>query len=269
MKRLKIILFLGLFASRSVGQFYVQPSLGYSFSSHPVEMQSVLITDYQKSVYTMKIKWGENMNTGLTMGYESGDHLFFELDARIAVYARHTSSVEPPDLQSLDNFYLGGFFGEYEYNSPVFQIAPKIGYKVRKDKISAYFGLGPNFMKTKIRVTSRNVVYEFVDWELYPVDAVTKYVYRGGLHTGLQADLGLCYSIMPNLDIVLDFVTAYNNYRIKEGEITLYEINGADRLGSLEDTEIKINVEDNRLNHSYYGINVGLWYVFGRRSQSN
>ena len=79
--------------------------------------------------------------------------------------------------------------------------------------------------------------------------------------------VGMCYSVSQNLHLVMAFVTAYINYRIKEGEITWYEINGADRLGTLEDTEIKISPEDNRINHSYYGINVGLRYAFGMSDQ--
>jgi len=265
MKRLKILLLLGCIASGLSGQFYVQPSAGYSFSSNPHEMHSILIVDNLKSVYTMKIRFGESMNAGLTLGYQLGEHLFFELNTRMAVLARHTASVEPPDLQSLDHFSISGFFGEMEYSSPVFQFAPQVGYKVRKDKFSAYFSLGPNFMKTKIKQTSRQVVHVFFDYDLYPLDAVTKYEYRGGLHTGLQADMGLCYSFRPDLHLVLDLVTVCNNYKITRGEITGYEIEGIDQMETLDDTEIEIYPGDERLNHSHYGVSVGLRYVFGMR----
>ena len=269
MKRLKIALLLGCIASGSFGQFYVQPSVGYSFSSHPLEMRSIVITDNQKSVYTMKLKWGESMNAGLTLGYELWDQLFFELNARMAVYSGHTASIEQPDLQSMDNFAISGYFGEYEYSSPVFQFTPQIGYKIQRDKFSVYFSLGPNFMKTKIRMTTRSVVYEFVNWELNPLDKVTKEVYRGRLHTGLQAGLGGCYAVSPKLQLVLDFVTVYNNYRITEGEFTFYEIDGTDLTGTLQDTDIEIAPGGDRLNHSHFGVNVGLRYVFGRRGQNN
>ncbi len=265
MKRLKIILLLGCIASGLSGQFYVQPSAGYSFSSHPHEMHSILIVDNLKSVYTMKIRFGETMNAGLTLGYVLWDNFFLELNARMAVLARHTASVEPPDLQSLDNFSISGFFGEMEYSSPVFQFAPQIGYKVRKDKFSAYFSVGPNFMDTKIKQTSKQVVYIILDNDLYPLDAAMKYEYSGGLHTGLQADLGLCYSFRPNLQLVMDFVTVCNNYKITRGEITGYELEGIDQMETLDDTEIEIYPGDERLNHSHYGVSVGLRYVFGRR----
>lgn len=267
MKHLIITLLLGCIAFGSYGQFYVQPSVGYSFSSHPDEIRSTFITDNQKSVYVMKLRWSENMNAGLTLGYELWDQLFFELNARIAVYSSHKASIDQPDLSSLDNFYIAGFFGEYEYSSPVFQFAPQIGYRVRRDKLSASFSLGPNFMKTKVQLTSRSVAYEFLNWEL-PLDKVVKYEYIGGLHTGIQADLGFCYSIRPELQLVLDFVTTYNNYKITKGEITQYEIDGTDRMGTLQDTDIEIDPDDNKLNHSYYGINIGLRYVFGRRDQN-
>lgn len=262
MKRVKIILLLGFIATCSFGQFYVQPSVGYSFNSHPEQIQSMMIVDDQKSVYTMKLRYGEGVNAGLTLGYNLWNNLFVELHAGMAVYTRHTASIEQPDLRSLDNFYFAGFFGEMEYSSPVFHFAPQVGYKVRKDKFSAYFSLGPNFMKTKIRQTSRSVVYEIINWELYPHDAVIKHEYTGGLHTGLQADLGFCYTIRPNLQLVLDFVTAYNNYVITGGEVTRYEIDKIDQLETLEDRDVEIDPNDNRLNHSSNGVNVGLRYVF-------
>lgn len=83
----------------------------------------------------------------------------------------------------------------------------------------------------------------------------------------MQADLGFCYSVGPKLQLVLDFVTAYNNYKITEGEFTMYEVDGTDLLGTLQDTNNEIDPDDNRLNHSYCGINIGLRYVFGRRPE--
>lgn len=267
MKRLIIIVLLGSMFSVAFGQFYVQPSVGYAFSSHPTERHSIFITDNRKSVYTMKFRWSENMNAGLTIGYELWDQLFLELNARMAVFSRHSASIEIPDLQSLDNFMLSGFFGEIEYSSPVFQFAPQVGYKVRRDKFSAYFSIGPNFMQTSIRMTTRSEVYEFLNWA-DPMDKVTQEVYRGKLHTGLQSDLGVCYAVSPKLHFVLDFVTAYNNYKITDGEYTLYEIDGADQLVTEQDKEIQIYPGYDRLNHSHYGVNVGLRYFFGRMDQS-
>lgn len=264
MKRLMIILFLGGIAAGSSGQFYVQPSAGYSFSSHPSTLESVFITDNQKTIFTAPIKYGESLNAGLTVGYELWDHLMVELNVRQAVYSKHTATIEEQDLATLDNYYIAGFYGEIEYKSPALQFAPQIGYKVQKDKLSAYFSLGPHFMITRVTETARTVDYDFVDWRLVPFNVMIKREFRGGLHTGLQADLGFSYDVGSRFQVVLDFSTVYNNYVVKVGEITGYEVEGSDRLESLDDTDVEIDPEDNRLNHSNYGLNIGLRYVFGR-----
>jgi hypothetical protein len=81
---------------------------------------------------------------------------------------------------------------------------------------------------------------------------------------GLQANLGFCYSVKQNLQLVLDFVTVYNNYEITKAKIKYYEIDGVSHLDKLEDTNIEIDKENNKFNHSHYGINVGIKYVFNK-----
>ena len=265
MKRIIIILVLGAIAAVSSGQFYVHPSVGYSFSNHPATLESVFITDNQKTIFTAPVKHGESLNAGLTIGFELWDHLIIELSARQAVYSKHTATIEEQDLATLDNFYIAGFYGEFEYRSPALQFAPQIGYKVQKDKLSAYFRMGAHFMITRVTETARTVDYDFVDWRLVPFNVMIKREFRGGVHTGLQADLGFSYAVGSRVQVVLDIVTVYNNYVVKEGVITGYEVEGSDQLETLDDTAVEIDPDDNRLNHSNYGINVGLRYVLSGR----
>jgi hypothetical protein len=265
MKRLTLILFLGFFAVRSYGQFYVQPSVGYTFNSNPTVMSSMLITDNQKSVYKMKLRYGQGLYAGLTAGYCLRDQFFFELDAKKGLLTRNTASVEETDLRELDNFYIAGFFGEIENSSPVFQFSPRVGYKVSAERLAASFSVGPNFMTTKVkhRVTTTDYYYE--GFSLVPHDVKAEQEYRGRMHTGLQAGLGLSWSLRQDLQVVFDFMTVFNNYRFTSGEVTRYEVDGQDRLGDLDDTDVDINAEDNRLNHSHYGLYLGVRYVFGRK----
>ena len=262
MKRLALIMILGLFALRSYGQFYVQPSVGYTFNSNPTEIQSLLIADNLKSVYVMKLRYGQGLHAGLTAGYFLWDQLFIEIDVKQGLLTRNSASVEETDLRELDNFYIAGFFGEIEHRSPLFQFSPRIGYRVQREMFAASFSLGPNFMTTKVKQTIRTVDYDFDGMNLIPHDVVACQEYRGGLHTGLQAGLGLSWSFRPDIQIVLDFVTVFNNYKITSGEVTSYEVDGVDRLETLDDTDIDIDPDDNRLNHSHYGVNIGLRYVF-------
>ena len=90
MKRLTLVLILGLFALRSYGQFYIQPSVGYTFNSHPTEIQSLLIADNLKSVYVMKLRYGQGLHAGLTAGYFIWDQLFPYLAVSHHVFAIDT-----------------------------------------------------------------------------------------------------------------------------------------------------------------------------------
>lgn len=256
---------LGFIVTCSFGQVYIQPSVGYTFSNHPTENQSILIVDNQKTVYKTKIKYGEGMHSGLNLGYGLLDNFFVELNTKKSIYSKYNVSTEQPDLQSLNNFSSSGYFGEIEYESSISQIAPIIGYKVQKNKYSTYFKLGPNFMKSKIKQTLKYIDWELDNWEFYPLNTVKKYEYTGKFQMGLQANLGFCYSIKQNLQLVLDFVTVYNNYEITKAEIIYYEIDGVSHLYKFEDTNIEIDKDDNKLNHSYYGINIGISYAFNKK----
>lgn len=265
MKRLIIILLLGNIVLNSFGQLYVQPSVGYTFSSHPTENQSILIVDNQKTVYKTELKFGEGIHLGLNLGFSFMDNFFVELNTKKSIYSNYNTSTTQPDLQSLNNFSSSGYFGEINYESYIFQIAPLIGYQVKKNKVSSYFKVGPNFMKSTINQTLKYIDWELDNWEFYPLNTTKKYGYTGNFHLGLQANLGFCYSIKQNLQLVLDFVTVYNNYEISKAEIKYYEIDGVSHLYKFEDTNIEIDEDDNKLNHSHYGINVGIRYVFNKK----
>ncbi len=214
MKRIIVVILLNFIFSYSSGQFYIQPSVGYTFSSHPIVDQSIVILDNQKTVYETKIKYGEGMHLNLNVGYDLTDYLIIELAMGNTIYSRYNVSTVQPDLQSLSSFSTYGYFGEIDYESSVFQVSPQIGYKAKKNKFSTYFKMGPDFMKAYIKQTYRYINWELDDWEFYPLNTVKEYEFSGKFHIGLQANIGVCYSIHKNLQILLDLVTVYNNYKI-------------------------------------------------------
>ncbi|MBN2613662.1 MAG: outer membrane beta-barrel protein [Bacteroidales bacterium] len=264
MKRLIFLLLLNSILANSFGQLYIQPSVGYTFSSHPTENQSSLIIDNLKSVYKTELKFGEGIHFGFNLGYCFMDKILIELNIKKTIYAQYCVSTEQPDLQSLNNFSLSGYFGEINNESSVFQIAPLIGYQVQKNRFNSYFKFGPNFMKSTINQTLKYIDWELDNWDFYPLNTIKKYEYTGKFHKGLQANLGFCYSLNQNLQLVLDFVTVYNNYEITKTEIKFYEIDGVSHLYELENTNIEIDSDDNKLNHSHYGIIIGIRYEFDR-----
>ncbi len=87
MKRLIIILLLSYIVPNSFGQLYVQPSVGYTFSSHPTENQSILIVDNQKTVYKTELKFGEGIHLGLNLGFSFKDNFFVELNLKQSIYS--------------------------------------------------------------------------------------------------------------------------------------------------------------------------------------
>jgi hypothetical protein len=265
MKQIIIILLVSFIVPNSFGQFYIQPSIGYTFSSHPAENQSTLIVENQKTVYTTKLKFGEGMHLDLNLGYGFMDKFFIELNAKKSIYSKYHVSTDQPDLQSLNNFSASGYFGKIDIESSIFQIAPLIGYKVQKEKFTTYFKLGPNFMKSTADQSLEYINWRIEEFEFYPVNTVKKLEFSGKFHVGLQANLGFCYSIKQNLEFVLDFVTVCNNYKITKAEIKSYEIDGVNQLNTLDDTNIEINKDDNMRNHSYYGINIGVKYLLNKK----
>lgn len=262
---MKIIIFLILLSFvglYSFAQVYIQPSVGYNFSSQPSVNQSIFVTDNQKTVYTTKFKYGEGAYLGLNLGYKFKSNLFIEVNTRKTVYSKYRESVEYPDLRSLTNYFYSGYSGTINYESSILQIAPLIGYQVQKKKLTTYFKVGPNFMKSTFTPT-----YSYID--RVPTDAgfvdyntVRKGEYTGKFNLGLQANLGFCYSLKQNLQLVLDFVTVYNNYKITKAKIASYEVDGVNELEKLGDTNITLDKDNNQLNHSQYGVNVGIKYFF-------
>ncbi|PTB96474.1 hypothetical protein C9994_07115 [Marivirga lumbricoides] len=264
MKTLILLILLSSIVSNSFGQFYIQPSIGYTFSSHPTEIQAILIAENQKTIEKTELKFGEAIHLGFNLGFNFKNNLFVELNTKKSIYSKYSTSTNQPNLQGLNNFSSSGFFGKINYESSIFQISPLIGYQVKKNKFSSYFKLGPNFMKSTSNQTLKYIDWELDNWELYPLNTIRKDKYTGNLHLGLQANLGFCYSIKQNFKLVLDFVTVYNNYKITKAEIIYYEIDGVSHLYKLEDTSIQIG-DDNKLNHSHYGINIGLRYIFNKQ----
>lgn len=265
MKQIILLILLGSIVSCSFGQFYLQPSIGYTFSSHPIENQTTLIVDNLKTVNKTKLKHGDGMHLGLNIGYNLMNNFFVEVNTKQTIYSSYKESTEQPDLQSLNNYSISGYFGEINYENSIFQVTPQIGYQIQKNKFSTYFKIGPNFMKSTINQTQK-----YIEWRLgenakfYPLNTIEKIKYGGKFHLGLQANLGLSYSIKSNILLVLDFVTVYNNYKITNAEIKKYEIDGVNHLDDLDDTNIEIDEEENKLNLSHYGINIGIKYIFNK-----
>lgn len=266
MKRTIFIILLSSIVSNLFGQIYIQPSVSYSISNNPKESLSISIIDNLKTVQKIKLKYGEGVHLGISIGYNFLNNIFIELNAKQTIYSNYNVSTVQPNLQDLNNFMISGYFGDLNYKQTIYQITPLIGFQVQKYMFSTFIKFGPNFMKSTI-----NHTYEYIDWvidernRLKPLNAFKIEEYTGRFHVGLQANIGFCYSIKNNLSLVIDFVTVYNNYEITKAEIKHLEIDGVNQFSELEGPILnEIDKNNNKINLSHYGINIGLKYIFNK-----
>lgn len=149
MIRITFTILACIVVSSLFGQFYLQPTVGYTFSSHPEEIQNTIIIDWIKSTYKTQIKNGSGLHVGLDFGYKHKSNLFTELMVKQSVYTKGKCSVEKlSEFNSHPSLsYISDYFGEEVYNSAIFQISPVVGYLMEYKKLGLYFKLGPNFMQ--------------------------------------------------------------------------------------------------------------------------
>lgn len=257
MIRILFTIFACILVSSVFGQFYLQPTVGYTFSSHPKEIQTTIIVDGQKSAFTTQIKNGSGLHMSLDLGYKLKNNFFAELAVKQSIYTKQEISIKTPEVDNLTTISISGnFFGEGELSNSIFQVSPLIGYLVEQKKLGVYFKIGPNFMH--VSTTQKETKESSYFWK----SSTKEVVFSGKLHVGLQANLGATYQWKENLSFVLDIVNVYNNYKYTKGEITEYEIDGDDLLDTIEDPTVKPYDYNSRINFSNYGISVGLKYFF-------
>ncbi len=264
MKKSLIILccFLGQYV---FGQFYIQPSIGYTFSTHPKKYEATEIIDNLKSVYSESVKYGEGMHLGLSFGYQFKSGVFIELNANQSISSKHSISIKrTEDTNNLDYYYYNGVFGDFSFDSTIFQLAPLFGYKITHKKYGLYLKLGPNFISSTIhRIQEYNGFSLNEDGVFYSTKIIGEYELEGNFNIGFRANLGVSYAIKPKLDLVLDITSVYNNYKLTKGELLAYSEDGVDSLNQIENTSFEYDDDDDRIvNYSHYGIHLGIRYSF-------
>jgi hypothetical protein len=263
MKKILIVLTLNLLfnLNHSLGQFYIQPSIGYTLSTSPMQDRAVLTVNNLKTVYEAKQDFGEGLHLGLNLGYNLGENFLFEINSRNTIFTKQKSSIEEPNLQELNNFSYSGRFGDTESQTSIFQIAPLFGVRLKFNKFSPYFKIGPNFMKSTVSMNLKYIKWEIDNMTIIPTNAEVETEYTGKLHIGLQSNLGFCYSIKPNINIVFDIVSVSNNYKITKMSINKYEIDGVSHLDEINQSYFEID----KINLSHYGLSIGLMYIFDNK----
>lgn len=266
MKRNSLFIILIIINGVINAQFYVQPYLGYMFSTHPMKVQSVEIINSVKSVYVSTYKMGEGLNTGIICGYRMNDHLSIELNTCTHVFASYSNSVEQGDLSRLNSFYYSGYFGEDNYHNNIFQIAPQLAYNITINKLSVNLKMGPNFLKSKITHNLHYIDWELDDWKFYPLNTIQDMEYYSKFTVGLRSSVGIDYHVSSNVSACLSFVSVLNNSKFTHGEIKRYEIDGVSYMYKLPDTSIELEEGDSKINFSQVGFVMGITYIFRKKN---
>jgi len=262
MKKILIILTFNLLfnLNHSFGQFYIQPSIGYSLSTYPQEDRATITINNLKTVYKTKLDFGEGLHLGLNLGYNLGENFLFEINFRNTIYAKQKTSIKEPNLQESNNnsYSWSGRFGDTESQTSIFQIAPLFGVKLKINKFSPYFKIGPNFMKSTVSMNFKYINWEIDNSTFIPTNVIAETEYAGKLHIGLQSNVGFCYAIKPHINIVFDIVSVSNNYKITKVSINKYDIDGVSHLDEISKSYFEID----KINMSHSGFNIGLMYIF-------
>jgi len=268
MKKSSLLILLIAVNSLLNAQIFIHPYAGYMFSSHPFKMQSVEVVDFVQTVYITKLKYGEGMNPGMSVGYKVNNYLSIELNGCTHVFTTFNNSIEQRDLRTLDNFSYSGFFGDFEYQSKIYQVTPQLGYYITKNKLIVCMKIGPNFLKSKINHNTH-----YIDWELdigdwYPLNTNKDYEYSSKFNIGIRSSVGIDYQISSGLSASVNFVSVYNNCNITRGVITRYEIDGVNHLYKIQDATTDYDKGENVVNFSHVGFNIGIKYIFKKISKT-
>ena len=269
MKKLLIVLTFNLIfnLNHSFGQFYIQPSIGYTLSTYPLEDRAFITINNLKTVYRTKLDFGEGLHLGLNLGYNLGENFLFEINCRNTIYAKQKTSIKEPNLQESNNssYNWSGRFGDTESQTSNFQIAPLLGVKLKINKFSPYFKIGPNFMKSTVSMNLKYIKWEIDNGTFIPTNVIAETEYAGKLQIGLQSNVGFYYAINPHIKIVFDIVSVSNNYKITKVSINKYDIDGVSHLDEIS----KSYVEIDKINMSHTGFNIGLMYIFKNKNETN
>jgi len=266
MRKISTIIALLAFSNFLNAQFYIRSETGYMFSSNPLKIQSTEVIDYRLTVNTVSFKYGEGVPLVFSFGYDINSLFGIELSAGAHIFSTYKVSTDRPDITTLNNFSITGFFGDVKYQSNIFQVAPQMVCHFTKDKITMNVKAGPNFLKSRIKHKMNYTNWELDNWEFYPLQTYEEVEYTTDLNIGLRSSIGIDYQYSSYLSICMDLVSSYNRCKVVRGEITRYDIDGVSHIGDLTSTIEKSDDNTSKVNFSQVGIIVGVKIrLFGDR----
>ena len=245
---------------------YINSNTAYEFSLAPMAISANYSSNKIESV---KGSFGKGLDIGLGAGYNFNKNIAAEIDL---------------------NYLIGGkidFSDASDINTPtetetlkgrMFRIIPTIkvsgGEKVRPyAKVGIVLGVGTKLIDESVRYN-----YLFAG-------TVDKYEetteFSGGMSLGFKGNAGIDFSFSEKFGIFAEVNFISQSWAPKKAEITSYEVNGADKLSTLDvrdkETEFVDSYDPNLpiepyqsdkslqiyLPFSSWGFNAGVKFTFG------
>jgi len=241
-------------------QVYLKGYTGYSRTSGVDKWRTTETLNGLTSETAHRLKFGQGLNLGLSIGYLLNKHITFEITGNTQISPKFRYSKpyrEAPDDNGRHEWSISGIFGDREYISRLFQISPQVVFiSTLYDKFNFYLKGGPNFMSAKFTLTYQPLRVPQIDPSSYLY--VTEST--GGINIGIQASFGVEYRLLKNVHIFAELTTVNTKYTFEKEKIIRYEKDGVDAISELESATI--NDLDYKTHYDHIGLNIGLKYFF-------
>jgi hypothetical protein len=248
-----------------MAQFYAGFNTGYTFATQPYTHQNRVITDSTISLFRIPFAYGKGLNLGINAGYIFSDHFSVELNFFTAVLTQTNSdnNWEKYFVRDYSKLHLSGLNGDARMKNASIQIAPLLVYSVSLGKFSPYIKTGVNLLYVKTSYHN-NYTYRYRNpgSGYYLEYNQLKREYKGGLNAGFRGAVGTRYQVADRLFMSAEFMAVNSSYHFRESRTLEFNVDGEDRLNTLDENPVKFDKDESRVDYSHIGVILGIRYVF-------
>jgi hypothetical protein len=247
---------------------YVKAYTGYALSTGNEVLTSYESIKKDEYASSFRLKFGQGVNLGLSMGYDLNKNIAFEITGNTQLFSKFNYT-KPYQGNSTNYFYWSsdGFFGDLECTNTLFQVSPQIVFRSNPyNQWTFYLKGGPNFAWIVCKETTQSISHvcytaSFYSSPVYYFPSVLSTTkYSGNINTGIQYSFGTEYKLSENICVFVEFTSVNIRYKFKRSKILRYEIDGVNALSTLN-TTVSDELNNKKIfNHA--GLNVGLKYIF-------
>ena len=261
-------------------QFYVKGYTGYALSTgndklisaEMIETGEIIDSENYKWIYSYKeyqssyrLKFGQGVNLGLSVGYTLNKNIAFEITGNTQLFTKFSYSNPYKWNYMLDNDNnssswgsYGNLFGDMEYSNTLFQVSPQIVFKSNPcNQWIFYMKGGANHIWIIHRRTTLHA--ETLGFFARPSELYTV-KYSGQANIGVQFSFGTEYKLSENISAFAELTTVTTDYKFTKSRTLRYEIDSVDSLSELE--SLTSNDANYKTTFSHIGLNFGIKYSF-------